>query len=172
MTDSETSPFGSTPIPPPLVVQIWSNSETCIPAVTGTPPGSPIPPESSMMVDRRVSSHSSQYHSDSGIDSLLPSPTVLGHHHKQKNSFAMDLSAHHLTVPFSRPMLNSQQDGLAAVTELSTDRATFNDDERLSGDEGDSVSAGNGRSSSPNIGFLPQRRYRLWATFSELFNLL
>lgn len=82
--------------PLPLRVEIWTDSIS--------PPGSPSSHpllDSSVLVDRRVSTG---HHSDSGIDSLLPSPTVSnsegGHHRKKlQQTFVLDLSAQHLAVP-------------------------------------------------------------------------
>lgn len=176
------SPSSSLSVEPP-VVHIWSNSgDTCLeidnpvsgPIVaitsTGTPPGSPIPPESSLMVDRRVSSHSSTSHSgDSGIDSLLPSPTVqLGH---KAQTFVLDLSTKHLAVPCPVSLLSKMkqttdqrecadededadfsrvEDGNDSSTSATVD-GDADDDHSLD------ASLPHGRSSSPC--FLPQKRF-------------
>ena len=127
--------------PPPLRVEIWTNSHVLSPP--GSPSSHPLLMDSSSLADRRVSTG---HHSDSGIDSLLPSPTVSssGDHHRkqqQRQTFvSLDLSAQHLAVPgliFRRSLHREECDETAEDDDRHQQHPEEEDDCRSAAEECD-----------------------------------
>lgn len=152
-------------VEPPIVVQIWSNSGT-----PDSPPLScPSTPADAGLLDEEITlleqhrRRSTSQHSDSGIESQLASPTVTDNKLHQQQTFVLDLSATHLTVPgrFRAPP--------TAAAGAASPAHPVSDDEAVQPpvavDESDeseiemSESAPPTNSASSNSsGFLPQKR--------------
>lgn len=135
------------------VVQIWSGSNS--------PDSSTHPADGELVevscLDEIEPHRSASQLSDSGIDSQLASPTVIdGYNKLQEQSFVLDLSATHLSVP-SRLRPGSLQSCQDKQHPLKEDEPIYNsvaDENTVHGDDPSPAST----VPSTASGFLPQKR--------------
>ena len=141
------------------IVHIWSSSDS-----NDSNDSSLAKPEEVCSRLEQIEHRSdSQLGSDSGIDSQLASPTVIdGYNKLQEQSFALDLSANHLSVP-SRMKLGSLRSSLEKHSQpkLNEDEPPIVENSvHGTGEQRNDPSPANTIPTSPR--FLPQKRSALF----------